>query len=118
MITDVLDLGAALAQVEGDRELLHKLFDLFAGQSDQLLAAIEAAITRGDSKALERTAHKLKGSLGSFGADHAVEIAALLERMAHEGNVADALSVYRELESEVASVHQAVKELAACTCAS
>ena len=64
----VFDPAAALARVEGDRELLRKMIGLFFAQAEKLLPEIRGAGERGDGKALERAAHKLKGSMGSFGA--------------------------------------------------
>ncbi|MEO5954859.1 MAG: response regulator, partial [Nitrospiraceae bacterium] len=60
----VLDLTAALARVEGDRELLGEMIGLFFAQAQTLLPQIRGAGERGDGKALERFAHKLKGSMG------------------------------------------------------
>src|SRR5262249_10544546 len=61
----VFDRSKALAQTEGDVELLGQLVQLFFDQSAGLLPELRDAIARGDGKALERSAHKLKGSLSN-----------------------------------------------------
>ena len=62
----MFDLTASLARVEGDRELLGKMIGLFLAQAEKLLPDIRTASERGDGKALERAAHKLKRLDGQF----------------------------------------------------
>jgi CheY-like chemotaxis protein len=71
----VFDPAWILQKIDGDRKLLGELIDLFFGQEQKLLPAIRQAGERGDGKALERAAHKLKSSLGNFG-DHRASDAA------------------------------------------
>jgi signal transduction histidine kinase/CheY-like chemotaxis protein/HPt (histidine-containing phosphotransfer) domain-containing protein len=101
-----------LARVEGDRELLRKMVQLFAGQAGKLLAEIQAAITHGNGPALERAAHKLKGSLGNFAAHRALEIAGGLELMGRKAVLAGAESACKELEEELAGLGPALARLA------
>ena len=60
------DLEAALARVEGDHELLQTMIGLFTRQSGKLVSEIRQSIADSDGPTLERTAHKLKGSIGNF----------------------------------------------------
>ena len=73
---------------------------------------------RGDGKALERAAHKLKGSMGSFGAARAAEAALRLEIMGRDGEFAQVEEAGADLEHEVARLREAlttfIKEGAAC----
>jgi CheY-like chemotaxis protein/HPt (histidine-containing phosphotransfer) domain-containing protein len=87
---DVFDRKQALVCVDGDRELLGEVASIFWEECPQLLAGIDAAITRGDAAALERTAHRLKGSVGNFGASTVCELARRLEAMGKAGDLADA----------------------------
>jgi two-component system, sensor histidine kinase and response regulator len=114
----VFDLAAALVRVEGDGELLRKMISLFFAQAQKLLPEIRSAGERGDGKALERFAHKLKGSMGSFGAGRASEAALRLEIMGRNGNFARAEESLADLEREVARLREALtpftEEGAAC----
>jgi signal transduction histidine kinase/CheY-like chemotaxis protein/HPt (histidine-containing phosphotransfer) domain-containing protein/streptogramin lyase len=108
----------ALARVEGDEALLQKMILLFLVQSEKLLREIRDAIQRGDGKTLERAAHKLKGSMGSFAASAAMEAASRLETMGRDGVFQGIGHVSADLEHEVARLRDALaaftKESAAC----
>jgi two-component system sensor histidine kinase/response regulator len=97
-VGDVLDQAAALAQMDGDPDLLAEMAGVLLQDCPRQLAAIRTAITHGDSKLLERTAHKLKGSLGIFGAKQAFEAALCLENMASEGDLIRAEEAFAVLE--------------------
>ena len=109
-----------LARVEGDRELLRKMIGLFCAQASKLLPDIRGAGERGDGQALERYAHKLKGSMGIFGATAAVETAGRLEIMGRNGEFARAEQASADLEHEVARLREALmaftQEGAPCAC--
>jgi len=105
------DRRTALARVEGDRDLLRKMVQLFGRQSDTLLGEIGSAVGRNDGPALERAAHKLKGSLGNFGAGKAVGTAQRLEAMGHRCDLAGSETASAELEREIAGLRTSLAEL-------
>src|SRR5947207_10546130 len=61
-----LDHSNLLSIVDGDAELLRGICALFRGAYPEYLAAMREAIASGDSDALRRAAHTLKGSGGHF----------------------------------------------------
>jgi PAS domain S-box-containing protein len=95
------DPNAALRRVDGDRDLLKEVASLFFEDTPRLLTEVRNAIQRGDGKALERSAHTLKGSVSNFGARVAFEAAFSLERMGRNGDFARASEVYVQLERQV-----------------
>lgn len=101
VVTDAFDVDAAMAQVGGDLELFKEIVGIFVEDSEKLLSEIENAISRGDEKALERSAHTLKGSAGNFGAKTAVETALKLELMGRSGQLDDAQDTYLTLEEAI-----------------
>ncbi len=70
-----MDRAAVLERVEGDVELLRQLVELFREDSARHLRDLRAALERGDAKAIERSAHALKGSTSNFCAPSAWEAA-------------------------------------------
>jgi CheY-like chemotaxis protein len=104
----VFDPKKALARVEGDEELLRKMIDLFFSQSKKLLPEIRWAGERGDGKRLERSAHKLKGSMGSFGARSAVDAALRLEIIGVSGDFSQVDQASANLEYEVTCLREAL----------
>jgi PAS domain S-box-containing protein len=91
----------ALNRVDGDRELLREVANLFYEDAPRLLIEVRNAIQRGDGNALERSAHTLKGSVGNFGARTASEAAFNLEQMGRNGDFARAPEVFAQLERQV-----------------
>lgn len=103
------DLAWALARAEGDRKLLGKVIELFLSQTYKLLPEIRSAGERGDGPALERLAHKLKGSMGSFGAGRASAAALRLEVMGRQGEFVGTEESLTDLEQETARLVEALK---------
>jgi hypothetical protein len=54
-----------------------------------------------DAKALERAAHALQGSVGSFAAHAAQRAARELERIGHDGDLTHAEEAGRSLERQI-----------------
>jgi HPt (histidine-containing phosphotransfer) domain-containing protein len=86
------------------------MIGLFFAQAKKLLPEIRGASERRDGKALERFAHKLKGSMGSFGDDRASEAALRLEIMGRTGEFVQTEEALAELEYEVARLREALLE--------
>jgi signal transduction histidine kinase/CheY-like chemotaxis protein/HPt (histidine-containing phosphotransfer) domain-containing protein len=104
------DPEAALERVEGDRDLLRQMAQLFAKQSSKLLDEIAEAARRQDGPALERAAHKLKGSVGSFGAQDALRTADQLETNARECDFAKVDVLCARLTKQVEHLRSALAE--------
>jgi two-component system, sensor histidine kinase and response regulator len=109
----VFDIDGALARVKGDRQLLARMIAAFHGQSSKLAAAIAESVAGRDGRALERAAHKLKGSVGSLGARRAFAQAARLETLGRDGDWAEAPAALARLEEELARLRQALADYAA-----
>lgn len=98
------DHAAALANVEGDTELLQEIVGLFLEEAPRLLEAIRNGITEQDSPALERAAHSLKGSAASLGAAAVVPAAQALENLGRGGQFAGASDALPRLEAALAAL--------------
>lgn len=98
---DVFDQAMALELMGDEVELLSELATLFANECPQRLAEISQAITLGDSKQLERVAHKLKGTASNFAAHSTVAVARQLEEMGRSKDLTKAEATFTTLEIEV-----------------
>ena len=58
-------------------------------------------MARRDDQAVERAAHKLKGSVGIFGAERALDVAQALENMGREGDLTGAEEACLRLDEEI-----------------
>ncbi len=111
--TAVLDLPEALNRVDGDQELFLTLADLFLQESPKEAAAIRSALERQDCAGLTAAAHKLKGSVIQMSAPRLFECAKRLEELGRQGELAEASSVYVDLDACLAEVQAALRKLIA-----
>lgn len=75
-----LDVNAALSRVGGHLDLLKELAALFIDDYPNDLNQIGASLKERDARQLERSAHRLKGSVANFGAPGLWALAAEIER--------------------------------------
>jgi CheY-like chemotaxis protein/HPt (histidine-containing phosphotransfer) domain-containing protein len=108
----VFDLETALAVVDGDREYLRRMAQVFCGQCPKLLGEIRDLVQRGDAVALERAAHKLKTTVGSFGAHRAYQAAQQLEELGGAEDVTGSKNAFPELEEAITHLLAALAQFA------
>ncbi len=111
----LIDAAPLRAEVGGDDAVVRDLARLCLEECPRLLAAIRAAIARGDARALQTSAHGLKGSVLNFRAHAVADAAWQLERLGRDGALAGADGAYQELEREVRRVEPFLAELAGRT---
>ena len=99
--SEILDEAGLLDRVQGDRQLIKELFDLFKADCPRLIGEIRRALAAQDCKALELAAHSLKGVLGNFAAKSALETALKLERLARAGELDGTEAAFQDLEPQI-----------------
>ena len=78
-VSEVFDLAAALARVNGDRKMLNRFLHLFRERNAGSLEAIRVALAAQDIESARRFAHTLKGGAGTIGLIELQVSAAVLE---------------------------------------
>lgn len=111
--TAVLDLSEALSRADGDQDLFLTLARLFLQESPKEAAAARAALGRQDRAGLAAAAHKLKGAVMVMCAPRLFESAQRLEALGRQGEFAEASPVCADVETHLAEVHAALRELIA-----
>ncbi len=96
------DRAAALARTNGDAALLAELVVLFLQETPGTLEAIDHALLAQDSAAVERLAHRLKGSLLTLSAQRAASLTLDLETRVRSKPRAECEAVLAELTEELA----------------
>jgi PAS domain S-box-containing protein len=107
----VFDLDTALATVGGDREVLPQMVQWFLDRCPKVLEEIRDSVLRGDGAALERAAHKIKSTVGSFGAQRCYQAALRLEELGRAGEVTGFQRAHGELEEAVRRLKEALTDL-------
>jgi PAS domain S-box-containing protein len=90
-----------LARVEGNRELLAELVDIFREESPRMLAELRRCCEAGDTRGVRDAAHALAGCVGNFGASAAADAALALEHIGRDEDLREAGPRLAELEREV-----------------
>jgi len=89
--------------------LLSDLVDMFIHEGPGQLAALEAALAKGDAGAARLTAHTLKGTGANFGASRMQALANAIEEKARNGSLEGASATLVELRAECARVRDDLK---------
>ena len=97
----IFDPKQALARLGGDRQLLRQLIRIFRTDVRPLMATIKRTAEDGEADGLRRSAHALKGSLGTIGAPRVAETARRLELLAQEGDLAHASQLVDTLAGQL-----------------
>jgi two-component system, sensor histidine kinase and response regulator len=105
-----VDLVGALRTAGGDRALLADLMRLFLDDCPVRVAELRAAVASGDPEHVQRAAHAIKGSVATFEAQRARDLAADLERAGRERRLDDATGLLGALEIELARVSEALRQ--------
>lgn len=82
-----IDKHAALAALDGQRELLCELATIFCEDCPVLLQELQAAVDAGDVENARLLTHSLKGLAATFYAQPTLEWASRLEQEAAEGRL-------------------------------
>jgi len=109
--TMVLNVSEALNRVDGDQDLFLSLAQIFLEESPKEAGAARAALERQDGAGLAAAAHKLKGSVMELCAPRLFESSKRLEDLGRRGEFAEASSVCADVETRLAEVHAALREL-------
>jgi len=106
-----VDGAALLDGVNGDRNLMGELVQIFEADVPGLLSRIESAIAEQDAGQLQEAAHALKGSVGNFSQGLPFEGARKLELMAKENRLADAARIFQQTRKEIGSLIRSLQSL-------
>ena len=100
-----LDEQAALAALDGSRELLQDLAQMFCEDAPQVLRELRQAVEADDATSARRAIHSIKGLAATFFAQPTVETAQRLEQDAINGQL-ESLS-----ESGIPQLEETVQSL-------
>jgi signal transduction histidine kinase/DNA-binding response OmpR family regulator/HPt (histidine-containing phosphotransfer) domain-containing protein len=110
--TESWSRNEALERIGGDQQLLRDLCQIFLEESPKLMAKLREAIACGDCDGLMRAAHNLKGESSYLGAVGTSQAARQLEDMGRNRDLSRADGTLAELEREISSLHDELKDLA------
>jgi len=101
--------ASLLMQEYGDEMLVRDLAQLLVETTPVQVDAVRTAVETGNGAALRAAAHKLRGSIGSFGVPAAVETARRLELMGAAGDLSGADDLARRLAADIQLLRDGAK---------
>ncbi len=108
--SDVIHKAEALERLDGDKELLKEICDLFIDDAPKQMGVLKQAMENSDTDMTERQAHSIKSASANIGADSLSEKAMVIELSAKDKNLNDVKNLYKGLENEFEKVMQMLKE--------
>ena len=106
------ELRSLLDSVMGDRSLLAEMAELWLADSTSQEKQLREGLDSGDAMMVQRAAHALKGSVGTFQASAAQEAANELEAFAKGGDIIGARKAFEKLATQIDLVRQDLRRLA------
>lgn len=106
----VLDVEGIMRDWDLDRSTYAGYLHMFLEDMENHLARLHQAIASGDFETLRTTAHALKGSAATVGAERLQKAAAHLETAARQQEASQIPQVFQTLLDEVALLQQYVRE--------
>jgi PAS domain S-box-containing protein len=104
-------LELLLESVMGDRVLLSEMAELWLADSAKQEAQIRNGLNSGDAIMVQRAAHAIKGSVGTFQAAAAQDAASQLEISAKEADLVGARKAFELLSTQIDLVRQDLRQL-------
>jgi signal transduction histidine kinase/DNA-binding response OmpR family regulator len=105
-------LELLLDSVMGDRALLTEMAELWLADSAKQESQIRNGLASGDAIMVQRAAHALKGSVGTFQASAAQDAANQLEMSAKDADLVGARKAFERLLTQIDLVRQDLRQLA------
>ena len=93
-------LVSSLGGGDEGREAVRELVEMFLDDAAAQMATLHGAVERGDAEAARRTAHTLKSSGATFGAQPFAELCGELEALAREGRLDAAAALLDRADQE------------------
>ena len=111
MNSSVINVADLAERVDNDFELFVELSELFFDDSVSLINKIGDSIKKGDSDALRKSAHTLKGAVSNFSAQRAYDAAYELELTGKNNEMEKAGEKFNSLKVEIDLVIEEMKSM-------
>jgi len=97
----IIHIPTLWEQIDGDRDLLGDVAELFRDDCPKRLDDCRAAVTAQDAEKLARSAHSIKGAASTLAAQATYHAAYALEKMGQVANFGDAPGAIDKLDGEL-----------------
>ena len=109
-VDSLIDWPTALEGVDGDREFLKRVVEVFLEESQRLLQDLKSAVQAQDTARICSRGHSLKGAMLGVGAFTTAELAQSLEMGAGDGSLQSMTETLQELEQKYGRITTELRE--------
>ncbi len=106
----VFDPEAALLSLEGDRDFLKEIIQLFLDVTPAMMETLQAAVDSNDLTVAGESAHTIKGSTGSIAAQACYDSTLRVEQVCRNGKVKELKSAHDAFVLEANRLFNALKQ--------
>ncbi|MFG0263027.1 MAG: Hpt domain-containing protein [Novipirellula sp. JB048] len=106
----IIDRNALIQRMMGSTEMAKRMLYRFIETCPEEYDLIESTVRLGDKETVAWIAHRHKGTAHTMASSRVAEVAAELERRAHEDSVSELLGLVEQLRSLHREVQQFVRE--------
>lgn len=96
----VFDYDDFLERMDGDRELLREVIEIFLEDAPAQLSALQDACRLADPAAMEKAAHTLKGAAANISAKALQQLSGTMQELIRKGQAAQAERLMNDMESQ------------------
>ncbi len=100
---------------EGEGAVLGEIIDQYLTQTEEGRGELARVVSEGDTQAMERAAHMLRGSSANVGASGLAAVCAEIEMQSRSAQIGDAARLVERFDAEFARVRDALTQLATRT---
>jgi HPt (histidine-containing phosphotransfer) domain-containing protein len=108
-LDSVLDLNEAMANMDGDAELLQEVCGIFLATAEAQFDGIDQGIAAGNTDEVAIQAHGLKGAASNFCAHKFVAASQQLEVLAKSGTLEGATNLLAQMRADYMEVVEVIK---------
>ena len=109
-VDSLIDWATALEGVDGDRQLLKSVIDVFLDESQRLLQELKSAVQAQDTATVRSRGHSLKGAMLGVGAFATADLAQALEMGASDGSLQSMTATLQQLEQQYGRITAELRE--------
>ena len=111
MNDDIIDLNEFLDRVQGDKELLVELFDIFIQDFQDKRNVLKEAVVKKDFEQIKSVAHSLKGASGNISAKPLRATFLQLEEMIKTNQWKDAEQILTNMDRQFSDLQKCINEI-------
>ena len=108
-MSEEFDLNEAMSRCGGDADLLRELIDMFGAEIPGWMRSLERGIQIGNAELIQRTAHTIKGAVGTFASAKGWDAALQVEKIGKEGRLADVGPAWDHMKLTITRLTEALK---------